>query len=130
MDTVMLLLVGLITDSSLASLSFWITFCCVLLGHLARNRRKGSRKQRIELWICEKDNLQVHASCLQDTNEGNKSLSEKNYFLENTNKISVEVVRSNGLDTMLTWAPVPALSVLAVPPQGIPLGAPNPVFPF
>lgn len=113
-----------------ASLSFRITLCCAPLGHLARNGRKGGRTQGIGLWICEKDKPQAHESCLQDTNEGNKSLSEKNYFLENTNKISVEAVRRNGLDTMLTWGPVPALPVLAVPPQGIPLSALNPVFPF
>ena len=106
----LLLLVCLITGSSPASVSFHMTSRCVLLGCSAGNARKGSMQLRIRPRACEKDNPQVHARCVQDAKVGHKSLSEKNYFLEKTNKTPLVAMKNTSLDT--TWAPAPALSVL------------------
>lgn len=76
----LLQLVCLITGSSPASVSFHITSCCVLLGCSAGNGRKASMKLRIRLQTCEKDNIQVHARCVQDAKVGIKVSQRKITF--------------------------------------------------
>lgn len=80
----LLLLVRLITDSSPASLSFQITSCCALLGHLASDQDKEVKKLRITLWVCEENNP---CEVLQGYKCGEKGPSEKNGFLGDTKSL-------------------------------------------
>lgn len=88
-------------------------------------RKHEAENQATDLWKGQSIGpCKVRAGC----EGGDKTLSEKNYFLEKTNKTPLVAVRSAGLYTALPWAPAPAL--LAVSHQGLLGSILNPVFPF